>query len=165
MRFDTGIVSPCHYVLSCGRMQLTEEQTSNILQRLEAGESGASIARDLGIAKQRVSDIRRKHMASLSPAKDAAPVDMDDDDDKSEAGRMRATLSKLLPPEERARLMVKLVKDDDVSPSTRARLIERIDSLCGVHEAPPERESTKPLFDIDGLPADLSFTKSTSSQS
>lgn len=118
------------------------------------------IGRDLNISPQRISDIKKRMgveavATSTPPATDAPRKKAS----RNDAVRMRKTLSKLLPPEERARIMVDLVKSADIPASTRARLIERIDALTGVHEAPPERESTKPLFLIDALPPELSFSE------
>lgn len=145
-------------------MNLTPEQEQEVAARLGQGETGRSIALSLGVSPQRVSEVRKRIPNSAPtptpPARDAVP----ETEDESDAGKLRSALSQMLPVRERARLMVALVKDKEVPAATRARLLERIDSLCGIHEAPPERESTKPLFEIEGLPADLSFTKPTPPQ-
>lgn len=144
-------------------MALTEDQIQGIVNRLQVGESVRSIATATGVAKQRISEIRKQ--AGLAPgtftttARDAGPVNAPKEKAKlNDAGKLRSTLSRLLPVKERAALMVDLVKSKDVPAATRARLLERIDALCGIHEAPPERETNKPLFEIEGLPSDLSFS-------
>lgn len=145
-------------------MALTEDQIQGIVNRLQVGESVRSIATATGVAKQRISEIRKQ--AGLAPgtftttARDAGPVNASPKDKASlnDAGKLRIALSRLLPVKERAALMVDLIKNKDVPAATRARMLERVDALCGIHEAPPERETNKPLFEIEGLPKDLSFS-------
>lgn len=124
---------------------------SIILDRLKT-ESGAEVARSLGVSKQRISEVK------AWGAKQAG-VGQPEAESASDAAALRRELSRLLPVKQRARAMVNLVKDDSVPASARARMLERIDALCGIHEAPPERESTKPLISIVALPADLTFSR------